>query len=122
MGIGYGQTPSGDDFILGLIAVLSLQGRDLSGLATIIHEYDNPFSRTILEDACSGCFSEPLLALMNHLAGGTCPSDAAEALIRVGSTSGRGTLAGMYYGLHQSCPECAWEPVTGTAGLRGASG
>jgi len=122
MGIGYGLTPSGDDFILGVIAALSLQGRDLSGLGTIIHAYDNPFSRTILEDACSGCFSEPLLALMNSLAGGTCPPEAAEALLRVGSSSGRDTLAGMYFGFYQTSPGRAWEPGTGTAGLQGAPG
>jgi hypothetical protein len=122
VGIGYGLTPSGDDFILGVIAALSLQGRDFSGLGTIIHAYDNPFSRTILEDASSGCFSEPLLALMNSLAGGTCPPEAAEALLRVGSTSGRDTLAGMYFGFYQTSPGSAWEPGTGTAALHGATG
>jgi len=63
-------TPSGDDFILGIIALQSLAGRDLTGLHEIIRDYENPFSRTILEDACEGCFSEPLLALMTHLAYG----------------------------------------------------
>jgi hypothetical protein len=107
-GIGYGLTPSGDDFILGILAVLSLQGRDLSDLLTIIEDYENPFSRTILEDACAGCFAEPLLALMIHLAAGTCPPDVAEALLCIGSTSGRDTLAGMYYALHQSLSGPEW--------------
>jgi Protein of unknown function (DUF2877) len=100
LGIGYGLTPSGDDFILGIIAFQSLAGKDLTGLYEIIHNYDNPFSRTILEDACEGCFSEPLLALMNHLAHGNCPSDAVKALLSVGSTSGWDTLAGIFYSLH----------------------
>ncbi len=113
MGIGYGLTPSGDDFILGILAVLSLQGRDLSDFRMIIHEYENPFSRTILEDACEGCFSEPLLELMNCLATGACPPGAVEALLRVGSTSGCDTLAGMFYALHQSCSGWGREPGNG---------
>jgi hypothetical protein len=100
LGVGYGLTPSGDDFILGIIALQSLAGRDLTGLHEIIHDYENPFSRTILEDACEGCFSEPLLALMTHLAYGDCPPDVVKALLCVGSTSGWDTLAGMFYALH----------------------
>jgi len=102
LGIGYGLTPSGDDFILGVLAVLSLQGMPLCGLPEIIGGYENPFSRTILEDACAGCFPEPLLCLMNHLAAGTCPPAAVKALLGTGSTSGCDTLAGMYYALHRS--------------------
>jgi hypothetical protein len=102
LGIGYGLTPSGDDFILGIIAALSLQGRDMSRLRTAIEEYENPFSRTILEDACEGCFSEPLLALMNCISSERDPRDAVGALLRVGSTSGHDTLAGIYYGLYKS--------------------
>jgi Protein of unknown function (DUF2877) len=113
MGIGYGLTPSGDDFILGILAVLSLQGTDLSDLSPIIYDYENPFSRTILEDACEGCFSEPLLGLMNYLATGACPPGAVEALLCVGSTSGRDTLAGMFYALHQSGSGWGREPGSG---------
>jgi hypothetical protein len=116
LGIGYGLTPSGDDFILGLIAVLSLQGSDLTEISAIVRGYDNAFSRTILEDACAGSFPEPLLGLMNHLAAGVCPPDAVEALINVGSTSGRDTLAGMYYALYHSGPGSGWVRDTGTAG------
>jgi len=100
LGVGYGLTPSGDDFILGIIALQSMAGRDLTGLHEVIRDYENPFSRTILEDACEGCFSEPLLVLMNHLAYGNCPPDAVRALLGVGSTSGWDTLAGMFYALH----------------------
>ena len=109
LGLGYGLTPSGDDFILGILAVLSLRGRDLSDLCGIIHGYENPFSRTILEDACAGCFSEPVLTLMNYLAAGKCQPDAVEALLHIGSTSGRDTLAGMYYALLRSDPDWGYE-------------
>lgn len=102
LGIGYGLTPSGDDFILGMVAILHLQRRDPAAIRTVISSYENPFSRTILEDACKGHFAEPLLSLMDHLACGKCTPDAIEAVLSVGSTSGRDTLAGMYYALHQS--------------------
>jgi len=113
LGVGYGLTPSGDDFILGIIALLKLQGRDLTGIPEVIRDYANPFSRTILEDACEGCFSEPLLALMNHLAYGNCPPDAVSALLGVGSTSGWDTLAGMFYALHHSVSGSEWDRQPG---------
>jgi hypothetical protein len=116
LGLGYGLTPSGDDFILGILAVMSLGGRDPAALRPAISRYENPFSRTILEDAGDGYFSEPLLSLMNHLACGKCPPDAIRALLRVGSSSGRDTLAGMYYALYRAIADDGrlWEPETGS--------
>jgi hypothetical protein len=99
LGLGYGLTPSGDDFVLGMIGTLYLQGRDLSQLAEIISEYDNPFSRTLLEDALAGYYAEPVLTLLEHFSHGECPNGAVEAVLALGSTSGKDTIAGMFYGL-----------------------
>jgi Protein of unknown function (DUF2877) len=102
LGLGYGLTPSGDDFVLGMIGIFYLEGLDLSELEGIITEYDNPFSRTMLEDALEGFYAEPVLALLRHFSRGDCPPEAVRAVQAMGSTSGKDTVAGMLYGLYLS--------------------
>jgi hypothetical protein len=107
LGLGYGLTPSGDDLLLGLIGIYYLQGLDLSELRQVIGRYENPFSRTILCDALEGHYPEPVLVLLRHFTRRDCPEKAVEAVLGMGSTSGKDVVAGMLYGVYLSGPQGA---------------
>jgi hypothetical protein len=103
LGLGYGLTPSGDDFVLGMIGLMRLMGLDPRALTPIIKGYDNPFPRTILLDAIQGYFSMPVLDVLLALSE---PNDGeidkkVEGLLQVGHSSGSDTLAGMVFFLER---------------------
>lgn len=97
LGIGFGLTPSGDDFILGSIAVMQLTGLSTEGLRPLISRYNNAFSRTMLLDGLDGYFPQPLLEVLHAMDCGTNTDDKIFDLKRIGHTSGFDMVAGMYY-------------------------
>ncbi|MGC8514755.1 MAG: DUF2877 domain-containing protein [Thermoplasmata archaeon] len=97
LGIGFGLTPSGDDFILGSIAVMQLTGHRTEGLRPLIAGYNNAFSRTMLLDGLDGYFPQPLLEVLQAMDSGNNPDDKIFELERIGHTSGFDMVAGMYY-------------------------
>ena len=99
LGLGFGLTPSGDDFVAGIIAIMNLIGKSAVRFRTIIEAYDNPFSRTMLIDALEGHYSFPLYSLIRSIADDSVSENDITNLLRVGHTSGYDTLAGIYYGL-----------------------
>ena len=90
-----------------MIGIFCLEGLDLSELEGIITEYDNPFSRTMLEDALEGFYAEPVLALLRYFSRGDSPPEAVSAVQAMGSISGKDTVAGMLHGLYLSGPATA---------------
>jgi len=97
LGLGFGLTPSGDDFILGSIGLMQLIGQNTESLRPLISGYNNAFSRTILLDGLDGYFPQSLLEVLQALDSGNNPDDKIIALEREGHTSGFDMIAGMYY-------------------------
>ena len=97
LGIGFGLTPSGDDFILGSIALMHLVGLSATSLRPIIIRYTNALSRTMLLDGIDGYFSQPLLDVLNALDNGSNLEAKILRLEKIGHTSGYDVIAGMYY-------------------------
>jgi hypothetical protein len=99
LGLGFGLTPSGDDFVLGIISVLNLLDRNTDHLRSIIDLYDNPFSKTILVNALDSHYPQPLYALLKSMINNSLCKEKILNLLNVGHTSGYDTLAGIYYAL-----------------------
>ncbi len=97
LGKGFGLTPSGDDFVVGMIAILRSIGRSTEGMADAFAAHGDAFSRTMLIDALDGFYSLPLLALLKSLLSGTTSGREVRQLLSTGHTSGHDTLAGMLY-------------------------
>ncbi len=101
LGKGFGLTPSGDDFITGMVAIMRLTGCRTEGIRECVECYGNAFSRTMLLDALDGYFSSPLLALVRSILSGSTSDGHVSALLSTGHTSGSDTLAGMLYALER---------------------
>jgi hypothetical protein len=99
LGLGFGLTPSGDDFALGIITIFNLMGRDTHEIRQAVETYDHPLSRTILEDALDGYYSESLLGLLESMSRDSAIHDDIEKVLETGHSSGSDILAGMYYAL-----------------------
>jgi hypothetical protein len=107
MGLGPGLTPSGDDFLVGLLATLHVPQnpcRELAGVCDDIlvdvARRTNAISAAALQAAARGRVREAIQVLMRELMHGT-PNRLAAALSRVlaiGSTSGTDIVAGMLCG------------------------
>lgn len=101
VGLGEGLTPSGDDFLCGLLAACSLTaspvayslGQALRSLLPSVLDKTNLVSAGFLRCAVEGLFSRPVLAL----AQGACLSDAQAAFASIGHSSGADTLSGMIF-------------------------
>jgi hypothetical protein len=120
LGLGPGLTPSGDDFLVGLFAVLNIPGspchgwlhggRDvLAGAERATHA----ISLAALTQAAAGRVRASIAALVEHLL--HRPPDAVAAPLRavlaIGSTSGNDIAAGLRCGLelnifHGGMPSC----------------
>ena len=100
VGLGLGLTPSGDDFLCGLLSVLpegSLRESLIRQCMPQLHTTTD-ISAAFLEAACQGCFGEWL----HELYGAQTPDaaeDAAERIAAIGHSSGCDLLAGVAYGL-----------------------
>lgn len=105
IGLGIGLTPSGDDFLCGVLAGFILSGRAshplFSALTVKIEEHlsdTNDISRAFLQCALEYHFSKPVKELPG--------ADTAEGICRsfeeIGHSSGMDTLCGVLFAL--SCP------------------
>jgi hypothetical protein len=99
LGLGFGLTPSGDDFLVGVIAAMNLAGLDVEKMRSVVSDYDNPFARTVLCDAVDCYYFEPLCRVVESIQDGSLSESMIEGLLRVGHTSGLDTLAGMHFAL-----------------------
>lgn len=100
LGLGYGLTPSGDDFLVGVAMVLNLRGENVSQITGAVLPYPNLFSRTMLVDALDGHYAAPVGALGASMALGIGVDKSAAHLLRMGQTSGCDTLAGVWFALN----------------------
>jgi hypothetical protein len=117
-GLGFGLTPSGDDFLTGLVAASYLCPGShgfTNGLVAAVESVADSTtlpSGFMLRAALQGYFSEPLVNLLSALATADVDGAAArgwvEAVAGLGATSGEDTLAGVLFGLRTLgvCEEC----------------
>ena len=99
LGLGFGLTPSGDDFALGVISVFNLLGRNTDKIRQGVISYDFPLSKTMLLDALDGFYAEPLCSLLESLSRGNISKELISDLLKTGHSSGSDILSGIYYSL-----------------------
>lgn len=109
IGLGPGLTPAGDDFLVGLFAVLNLPGSPCCGwlgggkdVLSHAKQSTNAISLAALTAAAYGQVRESISRLIGTLICGT-PATLSESLDRVlaiGSTSGSDLVAGILAGLN----------------------
>jgi hypothetical protein len=108
VGLGEGLTPSGDDFLVGLLAVLHVIGSLLCSAASPVHEQfcqcvrlgTSQLSGEFLRCAFAGHFAEPLVRLVRALCAletDAWPAHAA-TLAAVGHSSGVDAMVGIALG------------------------
>lgn len=109
IGLGQGLTPSGDDFVGGLLfaqwylykaypETMTWNQRAVDDLIEYARTRTNVISHAILRDHASGKGAEPLHNLVTALLQGKAPDELAahiRALLAIGSTSGWDMLAGV---------------------------
>jgi hypothetical protein len=120
LGLGPGLTPSGDDFLVGLFAVLNIPGSPCQGwlgtgtdVLAGAERATNAISLAALTQAARGRVRESIAGLIEHLMHGA-PERLATPLRRVlsiGSTSGADIVAGIRCGFelhvsHEGTPSC----------------
>jgi hypothetical protein len=108
VGLGEGLTPSGDDFLVGLLAVLHVTGALPGSAASLVREQfcecvrlgTSQLSGEFLRCAFEGHFAEPLVLLVRALC--TPETDAwpahAATLAAVGHSSGVDAMVGIALG------------------------
>lgn len=100
IGRGPGLTPSGDDMLIGMMAVLYARGT-FARLPSFLPPVDQlaqlttSVSCSYLNSARIGEFSTPILKVMHSLQSGRCPHAAIRRLLAVGHTSGADTVLGI---------------------------
>jgi Protein of unknown function (DUF2877) len=110
IGLGTGLTPSGDDFLGGvLFALRTIQTHYPCSsnlhLTFSIENYSSqthPISFTLLKDLANGSAVEPLHEMINNLLGGTsidCTSSFVSQLTNIGHSTGWDMLTGLLTGL-----------------------
>lgn len=110
-GCGLGLTPSGDDFIAGLLIGLhvlqNLRGQDFQLTVDAVFraaQGNNIYSHTFLDLARRGLLSSRVKDLLRALLSGSRGSirKASEALFAVGASSGADLATGLFMTLHAS--------------------
>ena len=103
LGLGEGLTPSGDDCLVGALAILLYVDGDwlprdgsagLGVIAGSARERTTAVGREFVLHAIAGRFSEPVLAVL-RAAAPDAQRRAVERLAGLGATSGADTLCGM---------------------------
>lgn len=131
LGLGPGLTPSGDDFLVGLFAVLNVAGSPChgwlgGGTQVLLHagQATNAISLAALTTAARGLVRESIAALIDSLMHGT-PATLVEPLQRVlamGATSGADMVAGILAGLELNLRVEANHSVASRSGTPLATG
>ncbi len=108
-GLGYGLTPSGDDFLCGYLYALALEGPAQQMNRDAIFDAarsDNILVNHFLRAAHRGWFYEHFKAFTRALCEGSGNEvlSAFEQLLTVGATSGADTAAGLIIGLRYTTP------------------
>ena len=120
-GTGYGLTPSGDDFLCGLLVASHLaqaaDGRRRDEERALIHaaaQGDNLLSNSFLHAACQGWLHEPVKQLVLALADADPASllRAARRALARGETSGADTAVGLVMGLRLQAPVATEQSLT----------
>lgn len=100
IGLGVGLTPSGDDFLCGVLAGLILTGNSDQRFTSILRERiitnlnnTNDISRTFLQCALSSHFSKPIKDIVFPASA----EDIHASFEAVGHSSGFDSLCGIYY-------------------------
>lgn len=108
IGLGIGLTPSGDDFLCGVLAGFILRGMDCHPFAAAVREQlqqklenTNDISRIFLHCALQGQFSEAVCSLTKA----TSPAKLSAAFHAIGHSSGMDTLCGILYVLKLTLPD-----------------
>jgi len=112
LGLGFGATPSGDEFVLGMIALGKLVGEDVERLRPIIENYDNPSSRTSLRNALDGFYSEPVYDLLKSVIDGSLSGVQITRLLKASNSSGEDIIAGMFYSLGLNGELCSFPHIS----------
>lgn len=109
LGLGGGQTPSGDDFCTGLLTVMHLPGGPFDEafhhfgryLAAEARQLTTEISQAMLARAAEGRVREKLICLLCEIAQGSQESTALKAreVINIGSMSGTDMAVGIAAGL-----------------------
>jgi hypothetical protein len=107
LGLGPGLTPSGDDFLVGLFAVLNLANSPCHGLRHACHDiladvdaHTNAISIAALQEAARGRVREAIQELLLEMILGRARlHDALARVLGIGATSGRDIVAGIMCGL-----------------------
>jgi hypothetical protein len=105
VGLGPGLTPSGDDFLVGLFAVLNLDPGLSATLAPACADIvaaaaqrTNAISLAALRHAATGRVREAIAALLRQLVLGSAIDAALARVLAIGSTSGADIAAGIACG------------------------
>lgn len=106
LGLGHGLTPSGDDFLCGLLIALNLpqspfyQQRDNLKQAVLANlTLTHPISIGFLHDACLSQVSQPVQLFIQHLYQSQCPRSVIQQVTALGHRSGYDLLSGLLAGL-----------------------
>ncbi|HOX23047.1 MAG TPA: DUF2877 domain-containing protein, partial [Elusimicrobiales bacterium] len=101
-GLGFGFTPSGDDFICGLLLASHFlpRGAWREEVFAAVGS-SNPVSRAAFESAYRGRACEAVKKLITDLAAGNVPDNSLKAALGLGSTSGADFLAGFLFVLKE---------------------
>lgn len=100
LGLGIGLTPSGDDFLCGVLAGLILSGNDSSPFASLLKEEitaglhrTNTISQAFLHCALNHRFSSAVLSLADPCD----PASIQASFEKIGHSSGIDTLYGIFF-------------------------
>lgn len=106
LGLGPGLTPSGDDFLVGMLAALEVVGHgDRGAIAVAVADHapelTTELSARALSHAASGRYPQRLHDVLVAIVTNDAAAirDRVEDVMRYGATSGADTLAGVFAGL-----------------------
>jgi hypothetical protein len=106
IGLGVGLTPSGDDYLVGLLAGFAATGDPVgielgAAIAALAPARTTTIGASAITHAARGCFTERLHDVLIALAGGrlTNLATAIEQATAYGATSGSDTLVGLFAGI-----------------------
>jgi len=110
-GTGLGLTPSGDDFLSGILSGLRIgqlyYQKSLNKFCDEIYQEaigTNIFSNTFLFYAKNGCFYESVKLMLQHLfVGSTISPELVEKVFSRGETSGADYIVGLWLGAARLC-------------------